>query len=397
MAFGPRNLSNAKQEPTPEYPAEGSFLCLVMAARVLGLPADYNQLVRAYPDDGHPDLTLLRAARGLGLKARRTTGDVSRLAGMPLPALAFMKDGSCILALKAGADKLLVYDPSDASGNSAAVMPSLLDVGTFSERWTGTVILLARRFSLKAAGEKFGLSWFLPVIGRFKLLFGEVFVASFFLQTFGLVTPLFSQVIIDKVLVHKGLSTLDILAVGIFVINTFEWLLSYLRSYVFSHTTNRVDVILGTKLFRHLLALPLPFFESRRVGEVIARVRELENVRSFITGTALTLVLDVLFSVLFVVVMFFYSTKLTFVALAAVPFLVLLSVIVTPVLRARLKRRFQCNAESQSYMVEAVTGIGTVKSLAVEPQLNMKWEGLLANYVGASFKAGIVPGRGICH
>lgn len=390
MAFGPRNLSNAKQEPTPEYPAEGSFLCLVMAARVLGLPADYNQLVRAYPDDGHPDLTLLRAARGLGLKARRTTGDVSRLAGMPLPALAFMKDGSCILALKAGADKLLVYDPSDASGNSAAVMPSLLDVGTFSERWTGTVILLARRFSLKAAGEKFGLSWFLPVIGRFKLLFGEVFVASFFLQTFGLVTPLFSQVIIDKVLVHKGLSTLDILAVGIFVINTFEWLLSYLRSYVFSHTTNRVDVILGTKLFRHLLALPLPFFESRRVGEVIARVRELENVRSFITGTALTLVLDILFSVLFVVVMFFYSTKLTFVALAAVPFLVLLSVIVTPVLRARLKRRFQCNAESQSYMVEAVTGIGTVKSLAVEPQLNMKWEGLLANYVGASFKAGIL-------
>ena len=142
-----------------------------------------------------------------------------------------------------------------------------------------------------------------------------------------------------------------------------------------------------------------PFSEdgiSRFFG-FFCRVRELENVRSFITGTALTLVLDVLFSVLFVVVMFFYSTKLTFVALAAVPFLVLLSVIVTPVLRARLKRRFQCNAESQSYMVEAVTGIGTVKSLAVEPQLNMKWEGLLANYVGASFKAGIVPGRGICH
>lgn len=261
MAFEPRNPSNAEREPPPEYPAAGSFLCLVMAARVLGLPADYNQLARAYPDDGHPDLTLLRAARGLGLKARRTTGDVARLAGMPLPALAFMKDGSCILAIKAGADKLLVYDPSDASGGGAAVMPELLDVGTFSERWTGTAILLARRFSLEAAGEKFGLSWFLPVIGRFKLLFGEVFVASFFLQSFGLVTPLFSQVIIDKVLVHKGLSTLDILAVGIFVINTFEWLLSYLRSYVFSHTTNRVDVILGTKLFRHLLALPLPFFE----------------------------------------------------------------------------------------------------------------------------------------
>jgi subfamily B ATP-binding cassette protein HlyB/CyaB len=153
-------------------------------------------------------------------------------------------------------------------------------------------------------------------------------------------------VIIDKVLVHKGLSTLDILVIGLFIINIFEWLLSFLRSYLFSHTTNRIDVILGAKLFKHLLSLPLPFFESRRVGEVIARVRELENIRSFLTGTALTVVLDILFSVVFIAVMFFYSVKLTLIALAAIPFFVLLSIIVTPILRERLKHKFQCGAES---------------------------------------------------
>ena len=369
----------------------GSFLCLVMAARILGVPADYDQLVRAYPVGDYPELALLRAAKGLSLKAKKTAGSSDRLEGLPVPGIAFMKGGTCVLILNITPKKTLVYDPFNEKGRSgAADHPFFIDTDTFKEKWTGTVVLLARRFSFSALSQKFGISWFLPVMARFKKLFGEVFVTSFFLQSFGLITPLFSQVIIDKVLVHKGLSTLDILVVGIFIINTFEWILGFLRSYLFSHTTNRVDVILGTKLFKHLLALPLPFFEVRRVGEVIARVRELETIRSFITGTALTVVLDLLFSLVFIAVMFYYSVKLTFVALAAIPFFVLLSVVVTPILRARLKHKFECNAQSQSYMVEAVTGIGTVKSLAVEPQLNMRWEGLLANYVRAAFKAGIL-------
>jgi subfamily B ATP-binding cassette protein HlyB/CyaB len=371
---------------------------LVMAARVLGLPADYNQLTRAYPQGEYPELRLLRAAKGLNLKAKKTTGSVGRLEGMPSPALAFMNNGSVQLLIKASSKKLLVYDPSVAEEGTSP-RPAIVETERFKERWSGEAILLTRKFSFKSLGEKFGITWFLPVMGRFKRLFAEVFVASFFLQSFGLITPLFSQVIIDKVLVHKGLSTLDILVVGIFIINVFEWLLGFLRSYLFSHTTNRVDVILGTKLYKHLLSLPLPFFESRRVGEVIARVRELDGVRQFITGTALTVVLDILFSTVFIVVMLFYSVKLTFVALAAVPFFALLSIFVTPVLRARLKKKFQCNAESQSYMVESVTGIGTVKSLAIEPQLNQKWEAFLANYVTASFKAGILStfGSGTAH
>jgi subfamily B ATP-binding cassette protein HlyB/CyaB len=390
--------STDQEENTPSAFGGHAFHCLVTAARILGLPADRSQLERAYPPSVYPELRLLRAAKGLNLKAKKTTGDKERLSGMPLPALAFMNDGSVKLLVKGSPEKLLVFDPGTAEEGSAQ-RPSIVETAKFKEHWTGDAILLARKFSFAAMGEKFGITWFLPVMGRFKSLFGEVFTASFFLQSFGLITPLFSQVIIDKVLVHKGLSTLDILVAGIFIINTFEWLLGFLRSYLFSHTTNRVDVILGTKLYKHLLALPLPFFETRRVGEVIARVRELENVRSFITGTALTVVLDILFSVVFIAVMFFYSVQLTFVALAAVPFFVLLSIFVTPALRERLKKKFQCNAESQSYMVESVTGIGTVKSLAVEPQLNQKWEGLLASYVTASFKAGILStfGSGAAH
>ena len=268
--------------------------------------------------------------------------------------------------------------------------PYLESYEQLSEKWEGAAIPLAKRFSFADLSKKFGIGWFLPVILRFRKHLSEVFIGSFFLQTFGLITPLFSQVIIDKVLVHKGLSTLDILVIGLVIINIFEMILTVTRTYLFSHTTNRVDVILGAKLFHHLLALPLPYFEARTVGTTIARVRELESIRSFITGTALTVVLDLLFTVVFIAVMFWYSPKLTLISLAAMPFFVALSVTVTPMLRERLNKKFACNAESQSYLVEMVSGIQTVKSLAIEPQLNHRWEGLLSNYVRASFRSGFL-------
>jgi subfamily B ATP-binding cassette protein HlyB/CyaB len=279
--------------------------------------------------------------------------------------------------------RVILFHPRDKH-------PFAWSFGQFSEKWEGDAIPLAKRFSFGDLSKKFGIGWFLPVILRFRKHLSEVFIGSFFLQTLGLITPLFSQVIIDKVLVHKGLSTLDILVLGLVIINIFEMALTVTRTYLFSHTTNRVDVILGAKLFHHLLALPLPYFEARTVGTTIARVRELESIRSFITGTALTVVLDLIFTVVFIAVMFWYSPKLTLISLAAMPFFVALSVIVTPILRERLNKKFACNAESQSYLVEMVSGIQTVKSLAIEPQLNHRWEGLLANYVRASFRSGFL-------
>ncbi|MDR3279302.1 MAG: type I secretion system permease/ATPase [Synergistaceae bacterium] len=383
---------------------EAALACLVAAAHISGIPADHEGLCRAFPSRKVEELSLilLRAAKKIGLKAKHVNTTLDRLDRLPQPSLLLFPDGEVLVLIRSESNipaheseeeevkdaakkgKIMLYHPREKR-------PFVWSFDQLEERrWEGEAIPLAKRFSFAELSKKFGIGWFLPVILRFRKHLSEVFIGSFFLQTFGLITPLFSQVIIDKVLVHKGLSTLDILVLGLVIINVFEMILTVTRTYLFSHTTNRVDVILGAKLFHHLLALPLPYFEARTVGTTIARVRELESIRSFITGTALTVVLDMIFTVVFIAVMFWYSAKLTLISLAAMPFFVALSVIVTPILRERLNKKFACNAESQSYLVEMVSGIQTVKSLAIEPQLNHRWEGLLANYVRASFRSGFL-------
>ncbi len=174
-------------------------------------------------------------------------------------------------------------------------------------------------------------------------------LVSFVLQIFSLVTPLFFQVVMDKVLVHHGLTTLDVIAVGLAVVMLFESGLTGLRSYVFAHTASRIDVELGSKLFRHLVTLPLAYFQARRVGDSVARVRELENIRNFLTGNAITLVLDVLFSVVFLAVMFYYSGWLTLIVVVSLPLYILVSVLITPILRVRLNDSFARGAENQAF------------------------------------------------
>jgi subfamily B ATP-binding cassette protein HlyB/CyaB len=377
-----------------------ALACLATAAHIAGIPADHEALCRAFPsrDIGELPIILLRAAKKIGFKAKKTNTSIDRLDRLPSPSLLLFPDGEVMVLLRAdAAPPAHEGAEAEAPTNGKATLfhprekrPFAWSYEQLAERWEGEAIPLAKRFSMAGVSKKFGIGWFLPVILRFRKHLGEVFIGSFFLQSFGLITPLFSQVIIDKVLVHKGLSTLDVLVLGLVVINVFEMVLGVTRTYLFSHTTNRVDVILGAKLFRHLLALPLPYFEARTVGTTIARVRELESIRSFITGTALTVVLDLIFTGVFIAAMFWYSAKLTMISLAAMPFFVALSVIATPILRERLNKKFACNAESQSYLVEMVSGIQTVKSLAIEPQLNHKWEGLLSNYVRSSFSAGFL-------
>ncbi|MEO0962646.1 MAG: type I secretion system permease/ATPase, partial [Pseudomonadota bacterium] len=163
--------------------------------------------------------------------------------------------------------------------------------------------------------------------------------------------------------------------------------LGALRTYVFSHTTSRVDVVLGARLFRHLLALPISYFESRQTGQTVARVRELESVREFLTSSALTSVIDVFFTFVFFFVMWLYSPTLTLIVLGSIPFYVALSIFVTPLLRARIEEKFNRGAENQTFLVESVSGAETLKAMAVEPQMQRRWEDQLAGYVTASFKA----------
>jgi subfamily B ATP-binding cassette protein HlyB/CyaB len=343
---------------------------------------------------GHSDtLThqdLLLAARHLGLKAKATTSTADRLTLVPLPALARMNDGRMVVLAQCDGQRVLFMDPTSGEATSTApaqsARPTIEPLEVFASQWRGELILISSRASLTGALAKFDFSWFVPSIVKHRKLLGEVLMISLFLQLFALVSPLFFQVVMDKVLVHRGMSTLDVLVIGLVVVMLFESVLNILRSYVFSHTTSRIDVELGARLFRHLLNLPLAYFQARRVGDSIARVRELENIRQFLTGNALTLVLDVLFSVIFIAVMFVYSVPLTLIVLASLPLYLALSLAIVPVLRGRLNEKFARSAENQSLLVETVTGIQTVKASALEPQMARRWDTQLAAYVSASFK-----------
>lgn len=361
-------------------PFNYGLICLTVICGILGIPSEYEQLKREFNsnDDLVNTIIILRAARKLGLKAKHTKLEKLDLGGTPLPLIAIMHNGSYIVVGRAEEEKLSVFDPRQ---NKSTVV----EKERFYSSWTGEVILFTKRLSLSTIDTYFNIHWFIPVIARFKRLFGEVIGMAFILQLVGLATPLFSQVIIDKVLVHKGISTLDILAIGLLVIGIFELLMSILKQHLFSHTTNRVDVILGTRLFQHLSALPMRYFEARRVGDIANRMRELDVIRQFITGPALNVVLDVFFGAVFIIVMFFYSITLSFVVLGTLPFFIILSLLVMPIYKQRLNYQFMCASESQSFLVEYITGVNTVKSLAVEPQMNHKWEGLLSKYVKATF------------
>ncbi|MEQ1805433.1 MAG: type I secretion system permease/ATPase [Burkholderiaceae bacterium] len=363
-------------------------LCLV--ARLHHVAADPAQLCHALgwaPNHSPNSQDFLLAAKHLGLKATLTRSSPERLALTPLPALALIRDEHgdvrTVVLAQCDGQRVLFQDPTGAiQGGRPAIQP----LEAFKAAWTGKLILITSRASLAGELARFDFSWFIPSLVKYRKLLGEVLVISLFLQLFGLVSPLFFQVVMDKVLVHRGLTTLDVLVAGLVIVVLFESLLSMLRTYVFSHTTSRIDVELGARLFRHLLQLPLAYFQARRVGDSVARVRELENIRSFLTGNSLTLVLEVMFSVIFIAVMFVYSVPLTLIVLVSLPLYVTLSLAVVPILRARLNEKFGRGAENQALLVETVTGVQTVKASALEPAIAKRWDDQLAAYVSASFK-----------
>jgi subfamily B ATP-binding cassette protein HlyB/CyaB len=356
--------------------------CLLILARFYGLPCDPRQLQHEFGRSGEHLTTndILRAAKLLGLKAKETTPQKNRLDKLQLPLIAEHKDGHFFILAKLDNDQVLIQDPLEKR-------PQSLSRELFEEAWSGNIIMFTRRAGMLDEFRKFDFSWFIPEILKYKKLFGEVLLASFFIQILALVTPLFFMAIIDKVLVHKGLTTLDVLIFGLIVVSTFEVFLGGLRTYLFSHTTQRIDVKLGAKLFKHLLALPISYFEARQTGQTVARVRELESIRSFITGSALTLVVDLAFTVVFFAVMYYLSPTLTWIVLGSIPLYIILSIIITPILRSRLDEKFNRGAENQAFLVESINGAETLKCMAVEPQMNRRWEEQLAGYVKASFKA----------
>ncbi len=364
--------------------AKGSyFSCLSVIARFHHLATNPTQLNREFPESEYLAAhEAIAAANFLGLKARLVQRKAEELSELPLPAVVISAEGACATLGRIHDGKALLQKASEPKPYTVPV-EELLD----SDSGAISLLVFRRKGVLSSIQQKFDISWFIPAILKYKKLLGQVLLASFFIQLFALVTPLFFQVVVDKVLVHQGLTTLDVLALGFLVVCVFDVLLNGLRTYLFSHTSNRIDVVLGARLFHHLLRLPIAYFQSRRVGDTVARVRELDSIRQFITGSALTLCIDLFFTLVFFAVMFLYSPTLTWIVLGSLPLYVILSVVITPILRNRLNEKFKLGAENQAFLVEACNGVETLKSLAVEPQMQRRWEDQMAAYVNASFRA----------
>lgn len=370
------------QQPQSTTSLDSGLASLALIARFHLIPADTAQLAHQFSRVGHAfgETEILRAAKSLKLKAKAFRATWLSLVNVPLPAIAASKSGDYFVIAKIVDDKLLIQRPGEKA-------PEMLTKEAFMEQWSNQLVLVTKRASILGDTSKFDISWFIPALIRYKKYLADVVIASFFIQMFALISPLFFQVIIDKVLVHRGMSTLDVLAFGLIVISIFDVLLNGLRTYIFSHTTNRVDVTLGAQLFDHLVHLPIAYYLSRQVGNTVARVRELDTIRNFITSSALTLVLDIFFTIVFFGVMYYYSPKLTAIVALSIPVYAALSYVVTPILKERLDEKFKRGAENQAFLTEAVTNIETVKSMSVEPQMQRKWEEQLAGYVASAFKA----------
>ncbi len=345
------------------------------------MPTDIEQMRHA---SGQPagqlalaDLEL--AARSLGLKTRRVRTTAGRLVCLPKPALMLDKGGAHFVLAACDADKALIAEAN-------ATSPTVSTPEAVMARSDGQVLLIASRASLAGQLTQFDFSWFIPAVVKYRRLLLEVLAVSAVLQVFGLVSPLMFQVVMDKVMVNRAFNTLNVVCVALLISAIFEVLLNGVRNYVFAHTASRIDVELGARLFRHMLALPLAYFGVRRVGDTVARVRELENIRNFLTGQTLTALIDLCFSIIFLAVMCMYSVWLTLVVVVSLPVYAVISMMITPMLRQRLNEKFARTADNQSFLVETVSGIETIKAMAVEPQFTRRWDNTLAGYVSAGFR-----------
>jgi subfamily B ATP-binding cassette protein HlyB/CyaB len=333
---------------------------------------------------------LVRAAQRIGLKASHLTGQtMRRLNAVPLPAIIRKRDGGfCIIGARGPDGQFRVADPVKR-------IVQLETSETVAEIFGDEIILVTRRFGgVGADPENFSFRWFLPSIWRYRKPLAHVLIASLFVQIFALVTPLFFQVIIDKVLVHKGIATLVVIVIGLAGIGLFDVTLQFLRSYVLSHTSSRIDVELGARLFDHLLRLPLAYFETRPTGQTVARVRELETIRNFLTGQGLLSAIDLLFIIVFLAVLLAYSPLMTLIVALSFPVYLLIAAVIRPPLRAKIMQRFNTGAASQQFLVESIVGIQTLKAAAVEPMLRNEWEDRLAAYVKTSFQAVVLSAIG---
>lgn len=356
-----------------------AYAALLAMHRIAVEPAQLRHSLGHYEAITADDLLrLAKRQEDVRAKALRSTFD--KLARQPLPALANGPRGWFIIGRVLG-DEALVQLPGAAPGQITK-----LDKVKLEEVWSGELVLITTRESVLSASHKFDVSWFIPQVIKYRRLIGEVLLVTLAINLLGLAAPLFFQNVIDKVLVHNTLDTLRILVVGFLAVSIWETVFGWLRTRLYSETSQKIDVELGAKLFRHLLGLPMGYFEARRVGDIAMRVRQLETIREFLTNASLTVLVDPLFTIIFLAVMWMYSVKLFLISILTIPAYFAVAVFITRPLRARIEEKFERGAANNALLVESIGGMQTVKASAVEPQWQQRWERQLAGYSMASQK-----------
>lgn len=340
--------------------------------------------------------SLIEAALALGFKCDLRQAAADTVTSWPFPCLAFLKRepanddtqaspaASLALVVQADDGRVLLF----LAGANAAVTWTREQ---FAAAYSGHVLFAVPETpevkdpDFSQASEKFGFRWFIPELLKHRAVWRDVLLASLAIQIMALGTPLFTQVVIDKVVVHHSINTLIAVAIGMAVFMIFSAIMSWVRQYLVLHTGNRIDAVLGTRVFDHLVKLPLRYYENRPTGVIVARVLGVEQIREFLAGAAVTLVLDCPFLLIFLGIMFYYSVPLTLVSVAILLLIVGLSLIVAPVLRERLNRQFILGARNQAFLTEYISGMETLKSLQLEPQVKARFGQYLAAYMNAGF------------
>jgi len=354
---------------------------LLAMHRIAVDPAQLRHSLGHFRDVSSQDLLrLAKAQKDVRARALRTGFD--RLARMPLPALAHGPKGWFIIGRVEGEEALIQLAVPVADQPGLPIRK--VSRAELEALWSGELMLITTRESLALGTRRFDFTWFIPQLVKYRGLIGEVLLITLGINLLGLAAPLFFQNVVDKVLVHDTLDTLTVLAIGYVAVSLWETAFGWLRTRLYSETSQKIDVELGARLFRHLMGLPIAYFENRRVGDIAMRVRQLETIREFLTNASLTVLVDPLFTVIFLVVMWLYSTKLFVITVLTLPAYVLVAVFVTRPLQARIEEKFERGAANNALLVESISGINTVKAAAVEPQWQERWERQLAGYSDSS-------------
>ncbi|MFN6498816.1 MAG: peptidase domain-containing ABC transporter [Nostoc sp. DedQUE01] len=359
--------------------------CLVMISRYWGKRFNVNRIrdLTNISRSGASMRGLTAAAESIGFATRPVKASLDKLAQQSLPAIAHWEGKHYVVVYEINKKRVIIGDP--------AIGQRTLTHSEFKKGWTGYALLLQPTDLLRETDEAVTTFWqFFDLVKPHSQVLIEVFIASVLIQLLGLVTPLFTQLLLDRVIVQGSTLTLNAVGLGLLIFSFFRVAITGLRQYLLDHTANRLGLSLMVGFIKHTFRLPLAFFESRYVGDIVSRVQENQKIQRFLTGEALSIGLDLLTVFIYVGLMFWYSWQMALLSLAIIPPFVLLALIATPFLRRISREVFNASANENSYLIQSLTGIRSVRSMAIEQTVRWRWEELLNNVIKKTFSGQII-------